>query len=133
MFQADTTDEGDVLPWDSARPYTDRSDFYNRGCPVGYFAQFVPPGSVASSPSPSGNPLVAIRCRRIDTTTPETLRDESGISAEEALGVLRDAVSDTGGQVGAAVGDALGAVGSWTPLVLLLAILLVGRNLLGGR
>jgi len=64
----------DTLPWDASRPYQSRpdasQDFYNTGCPVGYFAQAVP----ANAPDATdyGNPVAGMRCRLIDTTTPET-------------------------------------------------------------
>ena len=70
----------DTLPWDPSRPNQSRpdapSDFYAAGCPVGYFAQIVPPGSPDAVEF--GNPLGQIRCRLVDTTTPVTQVDEAG-------------------------------------------------------
>ena len=63
----------DTLPWDPTRPYQSRTDasqdFYNAGCPAGYFAQAVP----ANAPDATdyGNPIAGMRCRLVDTTTPE--------------------------------------------------------------
>ena len=70
----------DTLPWDSARPYQQRADapkdFYNTGCPDGYFAQIVPPGSPDAVEY--GNPTSQIRCRLAATTTPFTQVSEAG-------------------------------------------------------
>lgn len=70
----------DTLPWDADRPYQQRNDaprdFYNSGCPVGYFAQIVPPGSADGVEY--GNPASVIRCRLVDTTTPLTQVEEAG-------------------------------------------------------
>ena len=70
----------DTLAWDASRPYQNRpdapNDFYNTGCPDGYFAQIVPPGSPDAVEY--GNPVSQIRCRLVDTTTPITQVEESG-------------------------------------------------------
>jgi hypothetical protein len=64
-----------ILPWDTTRPFIQRSDaatdYFNAGCPVGYFAEVVPlgtPGSVSI-----GNPMAAVLCRSIESTTPDVL------------------------------------------------------------
>lgn len=80
----------DTLPWDSSRPYQDRpdapEDFYNPGCPVGYFAQAVPLGSPDAVDY--GNPVAGMRCRLVDTTTPLTQVTEA---AGDLIGAYENA------------------------------------------
>ncbi len=92
---------------------------WNQGCPDGYFAQFVGVGEPEAQTYAPGK---AVRCRRMATTTPETIVAESGITWSEAVDVYTEAVQDTARQVGGAVAGAL----SWTPWLLGGAVLLVG-------
>lgn len=71
---------------------------------------------------PSGSPYYWLRCRRLATSTPETIRSESAMSVGEAAAVVTEAVKDTARQVGATVSAAL----DWTPWVLGAAALGVG-------
>ncbi len=64
-----------------------------RGCPVGYFAQLVAPGTAGAAPF--GRSDAWVRCRLLRTSTPETIRRESGVSAGESLGVFTGAVRQT--------------------------------------
>lgn len=78
--------QAETLPWDPARPHQDRADaaqdFYNAGCPIGYFAQIVPPGAVDATDY--GSPTSGIRCRLVVTATPETMVDEAAGDAQNA-------------------------------------------------
>lgn len=71
----------DSLPWDPARPNQSRpdapKDFYNPGCPDGYFAEAVPAGTDPNA-TDYGNPLAGMVCRLVATTTPATIVDEAG-------------------------------------------------------
>lgn len=71
---------------------------------------------------PSGRPHYWLRCRRLATSTPETIRSESAMSVGEAAAVVTEAVKDTARQVSAGVTAALG----WTPWVLGAAAVGVG-------
>lgn len=76
----------ETLPWDEARPYQSRPDvsvdFYNAGCPPGYFAEIVPPNAVDATEY--GSPTSGIRCRLVATATPETMVAEAAGDAFSA-------------------------------------------------
>src|SRR5713101_8023061 len=108
--------------WDSTLTVSQgRQPVQNNGCPAGYFAQYVGPGEPSAIFYP-GRTDLAIRCRLMATTTPQTIVSESGVTATEAMAVYTDAIKDTAHQVGGAVASAL----SWTPY------LLIGGGILGG-
>lgn len=62
----------DTMPWDASRPFQNRpdagTDFYNSGCPSGFFAQAVPIG--AADGVDYGNPDTRMRCRASATSSP---------------------------------------------------------------
>ena len=90
----------DILPYDfSHQANPDAGDEQNRGCPVGYFAQYVGPGEPDAAPS--GNPAAWIRCRKVASSTAQTIQDESAITAQEQLDIYRKAIEDTVRQFGA--------------------------------
>jgi hypothetical protein len=76
-----------IIPWDAARPFIQRSDaasdYFNAGCPVGYFAEVVPRGTPGSADI--GNPMAAVLCRSIESTTPEILLADSTDYAVENM------------------------------------------------
>lgn len=87
----------DTLPWDQTRPYLNRADaqvdFYNAGCPQGYFAEVLPPP--ATDGVDIGIPGAVIRCRLATTTTPATLINESSPEfAVENMTRFNGAVAD---------------------------------------
>jgi len=55
---------------------------WNRGCPPGYFAQFVPPGAEGAVKVGETN---WVRCRLLSTATPGTIARESGPSPSERV------------------------------------------------
>lgn len=85
----------DLLPYDFGRPYPHEVE-WNRGCPSGYFPQFVAPGAEAAQ---EYRPGMAVRCRALATLTPTTIAEESGLSWEEYAGVVVDAAGDTAGDL----------------------------------
>ena len=106
----------DILSWDPSRPYGHHGDFWNQGCPDGYFAQFVAKDLGGYD---YGNPITNVRCRAIATTTPETIVDESGTTWTEQIDLFNDAVADTLGQVSAGVFQGLGASIPWAILAVI--------------
>lgn len=114
LFGGNSLETADIVPFDTALPYTDRGDNLqiNRGCPPGYFAQFVPAGT-------RGAVFVQIpdlvqgsymRCRLMATTTPQTQAEETGQSAAQSWYDL----TNTG--LGAGFGNFLQALG-WIPWI----------------
>lgn len=103
--------QDDVLPYDLSLPYDPRGSEINRGCPEGYFAQLVEPGTIGATPVP-GKPY-ALRCRLMATTTAQTIADESGASAAESWYTF----TNTG--FGAGFGDFLSTLRNSAGLVLL--------------
>ena len=92
----------DTLPYDfSHQANPDAGDEPNRGCPVGYFAQYVGPGEPDAAPS--GNPAAWIRCRKVASSTAATVQQESAITPDEQLGIYTGALADTARQIGAAL------------------------------
>jgi len=89
----------DKLPWDTTRPYLNRSDaavdYYNAGCPLGYFAELVPKGTPGATPLDV--PTADIRCRAVSSTTPETLVGESADFAIENMTRFNAALQDDPG------------------------------------
>lgn len=85
-----------TVPWDPTRPYVQRSDaatdFFNAGCPVGYFAEMVPIGTPGSVDI--GNPDAAVVCRLVEGTTPETLINDSSQYAVENMTRYNSALLD---------------------------------------
>lgn len=107
----------DVIAWDPTRPYTRATpNFWNEGCPDGYFAQFVAKDLGGYD---YGNPLTNVRCRAVATTTPETIVDESGTTWTESIDGFNAAVTDTLSQVSH---DVLGGLGASIPWVLLAVV-----------
>src|SRR5713226_1182215 len=101
----------DLLIYDfSKQANPSASDEWNRGCPVGFFAQFVGPGEPQAAPY--GNPAAWVRCRRVATTDAATIEQESAVTAQEQLDVYRKALEDTARQIGAA----LPQIGKWLVL-----------------
>lgn len=83
-----TTDDppAESLPYDPAMPFDRPGAVVNRGCPPGYFAQFMPSGA-------GGSVYVSIpglvqgswmRCRLMATTTVQTNAQESGQQATQS-------------------------------------------------
>lgn len=91
----------DIIPWDPSLPYPMRGVDVNRGCPDGYFAQFVgigEPGAVAIP-----GKTYALRCRLMQTSTAQTIQEESGTTATENLAIYTEALKDTASDIGSAV------------------------------
>lgn len=82
----------ETLPYDFTRPLADTRGPWNGGCPEGYFAQFVAPGEPDAAEY--GSPVVAVRCRLMATSTPETIVTESGATWGETLDVYQEAARD---------------------------------------
>ncbi len=66
----------DVVPWDAQQLANPAAAGFNRGCPAGYFAQFVAPGTAGAVDY--GNPSAWARCRRLATSNARTIAEESG-------------------------------------------------------
>jgi hypothetical protein len=114
----------DLLLYDFGRPYPHEVE-WNRGCPAGYFPQFVAPGAEAAQ---EYRPGMAVRCRRLDTLTPTTIAEESGLSWEEYAGVVIDAAGDTAGDLYHAA-QAGARLASWLlPAIIVGAALLLWRR-----
>ncbi len=106
-----------MISWDATLSIASgRQPPQNNGCPDGYFAQFVGPGEYGAIRVPGET--YALRCRRMATTTPETIVSESGVTWSEAVQVYTQAAQDTARQVAGAL--------SWTPWVVGGAVLVVG-------
>lgn len=101
----------DVVSYDPSLPYDRAGAEINRGCPEGYFAQLVEPGTIGATPVP-GKPY-ALRCRLMTTTTAQTISDESGATAAESW----YAFTNTG--FGAGFGDFLSTLRNSAGLILL--------------
>lgn len=119
-----------MVPWDpTLTTASGRQPVQNNGCPEGYFAQFVAPGEPGSIAVPGKS--YALRCRLMTTSSAQTIQEESGISAREALEIYTGAVADTLEQGRRAAARAF----SWTPwlvgggvVVGLLVLLVVVRR-----
>jgi hypothetical protein len=76
-----------IVPWDATRPYVQRSDaasdYFNAGCPVGYFAEMVPKGTPGSVDI--GNPIANVVCRSVESVTPDVLLADSTDYAVENM------------------------------------------------
>lgn len=78
--------EPEILPYDATLPYERSGALINRGCPDGYFAQFVPsgtPGAVYVQ-IPELVQGSYMRCRLMATTTAQTNAEETGQLAAES-------------------------------------------------
>lgn len=107
----------DVIPWDPARPYVRSTpNFWNEGCPDGYFAQFIAKDLGGYD---YGNPLTNVRCRAVATTTPDTIVDESGTTWTETVDYFNAAITDTLHQLS---GDVFKGLGASIPWVLLAVV-----------
>ncbi len=85
-----------IVPWDPTRPYVQRSDaasdFFNAGCPVGYFAEMVPSGTPGAVDI--GNPMAGVLCRSVESTTPDVLVSSSPEYAVENMTRYNSALLD---------------------------------------
>jgi hypothetical protein len=91
---------GNFAPWDPSLPYAgdNPGNWWNGGCPPGYFAQFVSPTFVAADGTVGtdyGNPASYAICRLVATTTPDTIVSETGITMTDALQNFNDALRKT--------------------------------------
>lgn len=89
-----------TLPFDATLPFEGTG--FNRGCPPGYFAQFVPVGADDSSQPPpfvEGGPT-AIRCRYIEGYTPAVNADETGQAAADSWAGYLQEIDEAVGAVG---------------------------------
>jgi len=112
----------DIIPWDPSLPYAMRGVDVNRGCPDGYFAQFVGIGEPSAVTVPGKT--YALRCRLMQTSNAQTIQEESGTTAAENLAIYTEALKDTAGDIGSAI--KLG--GPWVVLGLVaLAIIMLRR------
>lgn len=120
---------GDFVTWDpSLLQQPDAAVYWNRGCPPGYFAEFVSPTFVApdgTRPTDYGNPASRVICRAVATTTPDTIVDETGATWQDALDNFNAAVQQTLTQVS---GSILGGVGATLPLLLLGVLVIMVLN-----
>jgi hypothetical protein len=102
-----------VLAWSAARPHMGRTTDWNTGCPVGYFAQFVPKDAPLATALPNG--VEGVRCRLVTG-------DVSALAAESV------SWEDTLGNVNAAILEAEApAIPLWWLLGGLLGLWLLGR------
>jgi len=85
----------EVLAWSPERPYTARTTEWNTGCPVGYFAEFVPRDAPLATPLSNG--VEGVRCRLV--TRDATLLAEEALSWEDTLANLNAAVLEGRGDV----------------------------------
>jgi hypothetical protein len=106
-----------VLAWSPDRPYTTRTTDWNTGCPVGYFAEFVPADADLTTPLPNG--VEGVRCRLL-TGDVAALAEES-LSWEDTLANLNAAVLETAPSL-------MPAGGAWWWLLLVA----LGLGVLGG-
>jgi hypothetical protein len=109
---------GDFLPWDPNRPFADQQggNWWNGGCPVGYFTQFVSPTFVAPDgtvPTDYGNPASRAICRLAATTTPDTIVSETGVTWTDALNNFNDAIQQTLQQASSGIFQGIGASLPW--------------------
>jgi hypothetical protein len=99
-----------VVAFDPALPYAEHlAD--NRGCPDGYFAQYVEPNGVDYQPPGKS---YALRCRLIATSTAETIQEESAAPfwVNAALN-FDQGVRTLGGGLAAAAGAGLQVLAPW--------------------
>jgi hypothetical protein len=89
---------------------------YNRGCPPGYFAQFVAAGEADATQPPRvvvmGGPT-AIRCRIIEGYTPQVNAVETGQAEAESWNNFVEEVGNVAASVGENVGWGLGTIAPW--------------------
>ena len=115
-----------TLRFDFDLPYDRPEGGYNRGCPPGYFAQFVYSGDIDAQRLPGNDPNMGIRCRLMPDLTqpPEAvsadiaeINQESGTSWSETADMLNQAIQQTGVDI---AGRPLIDI-PWMTLVLVLA------------
>ena len=122
---------GDFLPWDpSGQQNPDALNVWNKGCPVGYFCEFVSPTFVAPDgtlPVDYGNPVSRAICRLAATTTPDTVVQESGTTWTDTLNNFNDAITKTLQQASSGIFQGIGAM---LPLLVLavMAIFLINSR-----
>jgi phospholipase/lecithinase/hemolysin len=121
---------GNWAPWDANRPYAGANpgNWWNGGCPPGYFAQFVSPTFVADDgtlPSDYGNPASRVICRLISTTTPDTIAAETGVTWTDAMQNFNDALKQTLTQVS---GQVFQGIGASLPWILVAAVIFLYLN-----
>jgi hypothetical protein len=109
---------GLVLVFDASLPYEERQG-WNRGCPPGYFAQFVGIGEPLATPIST---TAAVRCRLIEGITAADVQKESGVTEREAGEIIAGALSDTAQTVKDASVNILGSLGPLVTLALLAVI-----------
>lgn len=120
----------DFAPWDASLPYAadNPGNWWNGGCPGGYFAQFVSPTFVAADgtrPTDYGNPASRVICRLVATTTPDTIVSETGVTATDALQNFNDALQKT---VGGFSQNIFSGIGASIPWVILAAVIFLYLN-----
>lgn len=78
--------EPDIMPYDPTLPYDRPGAVINRGCPDGYFAQFVEAGSPGAVfvQIPDLVQGSYMRCRLMATTTAQTNAEETGQLAADS-------------------------------------------------
>jgi hypothetical protein len=121
---------GDFLPWDPNLPYAadNPGNWWNGGCPPGFFAQFVSPTFVAADgtrPVNYGNPMSYAICRLMATTTPDTIVSETGTTMTDALQNFNDALTRT---VSGFSSNLFTGIGASLPWVIMAAIIFLYLN-----
>jgi hypothetical protein len=86
-----------TILFDPSLPYTEQPDAVNRGCPPGYFAQYVASGEanatyVAGLTAPGGTTM--LRCRKMEGYTAHDNEQETGQAAAEAWNRFAAALPD---------------------------------------
>lgn len=117
-------------PWQAARPYAaDHPDnWWNGGCPPGYFCEFVSPTFVSADGvrgADYGNPISRAICREIASTTPETIVAETGATMTDALANFNAALRQTVGDFG---GNLMTGIGASLPWILAAAVVFLYLN-----
>lgn len=107
-----------VVTFDPSLPYDKPEGGYNRGCPPGYFAEFVGVGEAGSTPLGGGS-TTAVRCRLVEGTTAADIQRETGTTTSETVGVVTGAIGDTMRQLGEKLKNGPGGGWSWGGLVAL--------------
>ena len=81
-----TNADPDVLAYDPSLPFDRGGAVINHGCPDGYFAQVMPSGDPTSVfvQIPGVVQGSYLRCRKMATTTQQTIADESGQTAAQS-------------------------------------------------
>lgn len=126
----DTPPDPEVLPFDPTLPYT-RTDnmMINRGCPVGYFAQFVPAGTDSAVFVQIPNLVQGsyIRCRKMAGYTSAVNAAETGQAAAQSWYTF------TNEGVGAGFKDLLDKLGLVGKIALGVAVAMIVREIIPRR